>query len=138
MRSHILKTLPKRESRKRIISASSGFGLLQMVSEPDTGRYANEEAEARRGVDTRRCASKDTGPRRRLIGRFHIDWRRERVLVRTLRPDPHRLGRRMKHSLFFIRVQKPLPSKRVLKTLRESLKRKATISARSGFELLYA
>ena len=29
-----------------------------MVSESDTGRCVNEEAEPRKGVDTRQCASK--------------------------------------------------------------------------------
>ena len=50
------------------ISASNRLGLLQMVSEPDTGQYANEEAEPQRGVDTRRCASKALGPERGWIG----------------------------------------------------------------------
>ena len=53
-----------RGSRKKIIFASGGFGLLQMVSESDTGRCANLLAIFRRGVDTRRCASKDAGPQR--------------------------------------------------------------------------
>ena len=39
----ILKTL--RKSPKRIISASDGFGPLQMISEPDTGQCANKEPE---------------------------------------------------------------------------------------------
>ena len=49
----ILKTFrePERESPKRTISASGEFGLLQMVSEPDTGRYASEDAGPRREVD---------------------------------------------------------------------------------------
>ena len=51
-----------REIPKRTIFASGGLGPLQMVSKPDTGRCASEEAEPRRGVDTRRCASKDAGP----------------------------------------------------------------------------
>ena len=38
-----------------------------------------------KGVDTRRCASKDAGPLREWIwGRSHIDWRKERVPTRTL------------------------------------------------------
>ena len=32
-----------RNGSKRTISASGGLGLLQMVSEPDTGRYASED-----------------------------------------------------------------------------------------------
>ena len=35
-----------------------------MVSEPDTGLCASEEAVPRRRVDTRWCGSKDAGPRR--------------------------------------------------------------------------
>ena len=40
-----------------------------MVSEPDTGRCASEEAEPRKGWPTRRCAGEDTRPRR------EVDWR---------------------------------------------------------------
>ena len=36
---------PVRESPKRIISDSSGFGRLQIVSEPDTRQCASKEAE---------------------------------------------------------------------------------------------
>ena len=50
------------------MESSSGLRLLQMVSEPDTGQYVNEEAKPRKEVDTRQCASKDAGPRRR------VDW----------------------------------------------------------------
>ena len=39
------------ESSKRTICASGGLELLQMVSEPDTGWYANEDAGSPRGVD---------------------------------------------------------------------------------------
>ena len=51
------------KSPKRTISASGGPGSLQMVSELDTGRCASLLAVPRRGVDTRRCASKDAGPK---------------------------------------------------------------------------
>ena len=34
-----------------------------MVSELDTERCASQEAEPQRGVDTRLCANKDTGPK---------------------------------------------------------------------------
>ena len=51
-----------RGSPKRAIYASGGLGLLQMVLELDTGLCASEEAVSRKGVDTRRCASKDAGP----------------------------------------------------------------------------
>ena len=59
-------------------------------------------------MDTRRCASKDVGPRRRVDwgeGGSHIELRREQVLARTLGPKgvdveiPHQLGTRMKDSL---------------------------------------
>ena len=40
-----------RKNLKRTISASGGLGLLQMVSEPDIGQCASEDAEPRRGVD---------------------------------------------------------------------------------------
>ena len=43
----VLKTL--RESPKKTIFASGGLGLLQMVSEPNTGRCASEEAELQKG-----------------------------------------------------------------------------------------
>ena len=33
-----------RNGPKRTISTSGGFGLLQMVSEPNTRRYASEDA----------------------------------------------------------------------------------------------
>ena len=86
MRFKALRGSPK-ESPKRTISTSGGFGALQMVSEPDTGRCASLLAVPRRGVDTRRCASKDTGPQRGVdLGRSHIDWRKERVPARTLSP----------------------------------------------------
>ena len=38
-----------RNGPKRIISSSSGLELLQMVSKPDIGRCANENAGLRRG-----------------------------------------------------------------------------------------
>ena len=96
------------KSPKRTISASGGPGSLQMVSKSDIGRCASLLAVPRRGVDTKRCASKDAGPKG---GRFkggptsigerkecqqerwapkgsgvHIDWRKERVPARTLAP----------------------------------------------------
>ena len=85
----------------RIIFVSGGLGPLQMISELNTGRCASNEAKPRRGMDTRWCANKDTGPRKGWIGGSHINWRRERVPVKTLGPEgiPHRLERRTKHSL---------------------------------------
>ena len=58
----------ERKSLKRTISVSGRLELLQMVSEPDTGRCANENARPRKG----------------WIVRSHIDWREERVSTRML------------------------------------------------------
>ena len=81
-----------------------------MVSEPDTGRCANKEAELE-GVDTRRCATKDAGLKRgglgdsTSIGEGNNNWRREQVPANMLAPNgvdceiPHRFRRRTKHSL---------------------------------------
>ena len=44
-----LEGKPERESPKKIISASGGLVLLQMVSEPDTGRCASEDARPPKG-----------------------------------------------------------------------------------------
>ena len=55
-----------------------------MVSEPDTGRCVSLLAIPRRGVDTRRCASKDAGPKGGGFGGGLTSWRKERVLARTL------------------------------------------------------
>ena len=57
-----LEGKPKKKNPKRIISTSGGLEGLQMVLELDTKQCASEEVESRRGVDTRRCASKDSGP----------------------------------------------------------------------------
>ena len=60
-----------------------------------------------KGVDTRRCASKELGLKGvDLVGSYIIDWRKERVPVRTLGPEggPHRLEGEQP----FIRVWKPL------------------------------
>ena len=83
-----------------------------MVSEPDTGRRASEDAEPRGG----------------WIVRAHIDWRGEQVSVRTLGPEVGWIVRshvswRGDEGLF-IRVLKPLSSRRILKTLREKSKGK--------------
>ena len=43
---------------------SGRFGLLQMVSEPDT----------------QRCASKDVGPLKGWIVRSHVGWKGERSI----------------------------------------------------------
>ena len=39
-----------RNGPKRTISANSGLGLLQIVSEPDTRQCANEDAGLKEGV----------------------------------------------------------------------------------------
>ena len=44
MRFKNLERKLERENSKRTIFASGGLGLLQMVSEPDTGWSANEDA----------------------------------------------------------------------------------------------
>ena len=49
MRFKNLEGKPERESPKRTIFVSGGFGPLQMVSELDTERYASEEAVPRKG-----------------------------------------------------------------------------------------
>ena len=41
----------ERENPERIISADGGLGLLQMVSEPDTGRCASEDIELQKRMD---------------------------------------------------------------------------------------
>ena len=58
-----------------------------MVLESDTRRCANKDAEPRRGVDMRWCASNDVGSRKGWIGGSHIDWRRERVSAKMLGPE---------------------------------------------------
>ena len=71
----------ERESSKRTISASGGSGALQMVSEDYVLAFSLFPKE---GVDTRRCANKDTWHQRGWIwGRSHIDGRKERVSART-------------------------------------------------------
>ena len=114
---------------EQITIYSGGSGLLQMVSELDTGRCANLLAVPRRGVDTRRCASKDAGPQSGWIWRrSHIDWRKERVSARTLGPKggglwcPTLVGEENKPP--FIRVWKPSPNIHVLKPWEEARKGK--------------
>ena len=87
------------------ISASRGLGLLQMTSEPDTGRSVSEEAGTSIGEGKETSTSKDIRPRRGMDCEI-----------------PHRLGRRTKH--FLKRAWKPLISKR-FKTFWGSLEGKA-------------
>ena len=51
MRFKTVRLTAIRNRPKRTISTSSELELLQMVSEPDTERCANEDAGPRRGVD---------------------------------------------------------------------------------------
>ena len=72
MRFKNLEEKPERKIPKRTISTSGGLGLLQMVSKPDIGRCASEDARPRRGVNCEiphrlergTSASEDAGPRR--------------------------------------------------------------------------
>ena len=65
MRFKNLEGKLERESSKSIISASGELGLLQMVSEPNTGQ----------------CASEDAGHPRGWIVRSHIGWRGEQSIT---------------------------------------------------------
>ena len=51
-----------RNGPKRTISTSGGLGLLQMVSQPDTGRCVNEEAEPQKGWTQDSVPAKTLGP----------------------------------------------------------------------------
>ena len=51
MRFKNLEGKLEKESPKRKIFACGGLGLLQMVSEPNIGRCASEDARSSRGVD---------------------------------------------------------------------------------------
>ena len=55
-----------------------------MVSEPDTGRWASEEAEPRRGWTQSGVPTRTQGLKGMGIERSHVDGRRERVPARTL------------------------------------------------------
>ena len=77
----------ERASSKRTISTGGGLGLLQMVSEPDTGRCASEETEPQRGWTRGGVRARTPGPEGGWIGRSHTDWRRKRVPARTLGPE---------------------------------------------------
>ena len=46
------------------IFVSGGFGVLQMVSKPDTERCASLLTVPPKGGDTRQCANKYVGPQR--------------------------------------------------------------------------
>ena len=112
----------RKESPKRTISVNGEPGSLQMVSEPDTRRCVSLLALPWRGVDTRRCASKDAGPQGRWNWVLsHIDWRKERVSARTLGPEG---GWIVMSHIGWRGEQPPSPSRRVLKSWGEARKRK--------------
>ena len=91
-----------RNGPKRTISASSGLELLQIVSDPVTEWCASEDARPLRGVDCEiphrlergTSASEDVGIRKGVDCEIPLVGDQNKVL--------------------FIRVWKPLPSKRVL------------------------
>ena len=65
----VLKTVrltALRNGPKRIISASGGLGLLQMVSEPNTGWCASKDAGPPKGVDCEIPRRFDRGPKHSL------------------------------------------------------------------------
>jgi len=100
-----------------------------MVSEPDTRQCANEEVESQRGWTRDGVPARTLRPKGGWIEGSHIDWRRKRVPARTLGPKGGWIVRSHigweEYKTFFIRVWKPLTSRRVLKTSRGSLKGKA-------------
>ena len=51
MHFKIVRLTAIRNEPKRTISTSGGLGLLQIVSEPVTGRYPSKDAESPRRVD---------------------------------------------------------------------------------------
>ena len=61
---HILKTLrgSLKKSPNRTISASSGLGLLQMVSKANTGRCASREAKPQKGWTRGGVPTRTLGP----------------------------------------------------------------------------
>ena len=136
----ILKALrgsPK-ESPKRTISASGGLGLLQMISKPDTGQCANEEAEPWRGRTQGDMPARTLGLEGgglgglTSIGEWNECQRGHWALNKSGMWDPTSVKK--ENKTLFIRVWKPLPSRRVLKIERENSKR--TISTSGGLRPL--
>ena len=72
MRFRIVRLTAKRNGSKRTIFVNGGFGLLQMVSEPDTGRCASENAGPSRGVD---CG-------------IPIGWRGQQTIYKGVKTSP--------------------------------------------------
>ena len=86
----------------------------------DTKRCASENIEPRRGVDTKRCASEDIKPRRGM--NCKIPHQLERGTSASEDAGPRRRGGLGDltsvgegNETFFIRLWKPLLSRRILK-----------------------
>ena len=98
-----------------------------MVLELDTGRCANEDAVPRKGVDTRRCVSKDAGEGGGFgesptsIGEMNECQRGCWALKEGGLRDPTLVWE--ENETLFIRVWKPI--RRVLKILKGSTKGKS-------------
>ena len=113
----------ERESPKRTIYTSGGLELLQMVSESDTRQCVGEEAKPQRGWTQGSVPARTLGPEGGWIEGFHIIGEGNECQQGRWAPkenglsDPTLVGRRT--ETFFIRVWKPLPSRRVLKSLSE-------------------
>ena len=78
-----------------------------MISEPDTGQCVSLLAVPRRGVDTRRCASKDAGPQMGVdLGAVPHRFEEGKSASEDAGPRrgvdcdvPHWLGRKTNHHL---------------------------------------
>ena len=66
---------PGKKSPKITMSTSGGLGLLQMVSELDTGRCASQDIECWRGWTPDSVPARTLGLEGGWIVRSHIDWR---------------------------------------------------------------
>ena len=112
-----------RESSKRTISASGGLGHYKWYQSRHRA-MCQREGWAQRGWTRGGVPTMMLGPEGRWIGRSHIDWRRKWVLARMLDSergrlwDPTFVGEESETP--FIRVWKPLPRRRVLKTMSKS------------------
>ena len=76
MRFENLEGKPERECPKRTISSSGGLGLLEWYQSQTSGDVPARTLFPEVGVDTRRFASKDAGPRN-LVGFTSIRERNE-------------------------------------------------------------
>ena len=68
-----MKLMKIRNGEKWTMSASSGLGLLPMISE----------------IVTKQCVSEMLGPQKGLIGRFHIDWRGKKHFLQGSETSPY-------------------------------------------------